>query len=45
MTWVIKLEAPNLEKSLNSILNQSNVKRWNWKKHLIMQKDFKKHNN
>jgi len=32
--WVIRLEALNLEKTGSSILNQSNIEEWNWKKKL-----------
>jgi len=32
VTKVIRSKASNLDKSWNSILNQLNIKGWNWKK-------------
>jgi len=43
MTWIIKPETSYLKKkSQISILNQSNIEGWNWKKNFNCTKGFKK---
>jgi hypothetical protein len=41
VTLVIRPEASYLKKLWSSILNQSNIKGWNWKLMSIIQKDLK----
>jgi len=38
VTKVIRSKASNLDKSWNSILNQSNIKGWNWKKNQLYKR-------
>jgi len=41
VNWIIKPEAPYMEKLQNSILKQSNIEIWNWKKNINYTKYLK----